>query len=38
MIHSSLCDFSNAYVHVKAAVTVPNTAAEATSEIIIKVL
>ena len=38
MIHSSLCDFSNAYVHVKATVTVPNTAAEAVSEIILKVL
>ena len=27
MIRSNLCDYSNAYIHVKATITVPNTAA-----------
>ena len=27
MIRSSLCDYSDAYIHVKATITIPNTAA-----------
>ena len=30
MIRSNLCDYSDAYIHVKATITVPNTAAAAT--------
>ena len=29
MIRSNLCDYSYAYIHVKATITVPNTAAAA---------
>ena len=28
MIRSNLCDYSDAYIHVKATTTVPNTAAQ----------
>ena len=27
MIRSNLCDYSDVYIHVKATITVPNTAA-----------
>ena len=27
MIRSSLCDYSDAYMHVKETITIPNTAA-----------
>ena len=30
MIRSNLCDYSDAYIHVKTTITVPNTAAAAT--------
>ena len=29
MIKSNLCDYSNAYIHAQATITVPNTAADA---------
>ena len=29
MIRSNLCDYSDAYIHVKTTITVPNTAAAA---------
>ena len=30
MIRSNLCDYSDAYIHVKATITVPSTAAQST--------
>ena len=29
MIRPNLCDYSDAYIHVKATITIPNTAAAA---------
>ena len=29
MIKSNLCDYSDAFIHVKVTITVPNTAADA---------
>ena len=31
MVRSNLCDYSDACIHVKATITVPNTAADAAS-------
>ena len=36
MLKSSLCDYSNAYVHVKGTITVDNTAAAAAANNTIK--
>ena len=38
MICSKLCYYSDAYIHVKATITVPNTAAAAAPEIVLKKL